>query len=339
MDDQVAVGRAEQLLADRQSPGSRSARARRSSPGASARGRTRSIASAPETTGIVPGPAMSSGAPPRPRWSSHVATRPSANTAEAGASVAPAPRISSRARSPSPGVTSTGADRIGEHRDREPLLQRIEHAVAHAVIGRQTADVQVIDAARVQVLEQRPSPRHLAHDRGVALIVDALALGDDRGRARKLEVLAEACTLGALHAVHGPLAAVRGEVRALGRVPVARGVDGQTRAPRTAPPAGAAPGRPGRLRAPAARRPGQKSFCTSTISRAGVFVERHADMVANPEGGCQQRRGSAGWRRWAVGWRLEAGGGGAGTEEPSPEPRSPEPERGAAEAWKPGAAA
>ena len=60
-----------------------------------------------------------------------------------GRESAPAACISSSARSPSPGVTSTARMRVGEDGDVEALAARVERGGAHAVVGREAADDEI----------------------------------------------------------------------------------------------------------------------------------------------------------------------------------------------------
>src|SRR5438128_2063454 len=79
-------------------------------------------------------------------------------------------------------------NRIAQDRDLQPRRQRVEHGLLDAVVGRQSAHIEMVDLSRPQVVEQGFAIIRVTFQRGIPRLVGVLSLADDDRRVRQLKV-------------------------------------------------------------------------------------------------------------------------------------------------------
>src|SRR5262249_22727466 len=126
------------------------------------------------------------------------------------------------------GTNIDAGDRVEKDSDLESRLARIECRLLHAVIGRDAADVYVLDSAVSQFVDERSPFKCLPIERGVRVSRGILSLADYDRIRRQLQAWMKLCAFGLLHAVRWPCAAIRAEVGGHLRMPIAGHVDRQS---------------------------------------------------------------------------------------------------------------
>src|SRR5690606_33175922 len=103
------------------------------------------------------------------------------------------------------GLEIDAADAVDEKRGLEPELDRIERARAHAVVGRQPADDELLDPSVAKpILEPCSMAARVVEEGAVAVDARILALRDHVIEARRIDARREGRARRALDAVDGP---------------------------------------------------------------------------------------------------------------------------------------